>query len=161
VRDQASGVPPPPTQKNGNRVQGTANTSPSPSPRHNVRFAMQERPDSVGGASRVVRLREARHLVMLVGVETLGLKVKDLAKAIGRAASSANRINAEEQLAFTPASDQASIELRCTRSASSARFGQADARVSMIFAQPPPATWAAWSATVAKLRPQIFEHSNS
>lgn len=50
---------------------------------------------AVGGRSRADDVREARELVMLVGVEAMGLKVRELAKGIGRGAGSASRIYGE------------------------------------------------------------------
>jgi putative transposase len=51
--------------------------------------------EALGGKSRVEELQRGRELVMLVGVERCGLKVKDLAVAIGRGAGSASRLYAE------------------------------------------------------------------
>ena len=48
--------------------------------------------DALGGRSRGEELQRARELVMLVGVEQCGLKVKDLALVIGRGAGSASRL---------------------------------------------------------------------
>ncbi len=50
--------------------------------------------EALGGRSRADELQRARELVMLVGVEQCGLKVKDLAVVIGRGAGSASRIYA-------------------------------------------------------------------
>jgi REP element-mobilizing transposase RayT len=51
--------------------------------------------EALGGRSRGEELQRARELVMLVGVERCGLKVKDLAVVIGRGAGSASRLYAE------------------------------------------------------------------
>jgi hypothetical protein len=51
--------------------------------------------EALGGGSRAKRLQRARELVMLVGVELCGLKVKDLAVVIGRGAGSASRLHAQ------------------------------------------------------------------
>jgi REP element-mobilizing transposase RayT len=51
--------------------------------------------EALGGRSRVEQLQRARELVMLVGVEQCGLKVKDLALVIGRGAGTASRLYAE------------------------------------------------------------------
>lgn len=48
--------------------------------------------ESVAGRHGGGTLRQARQLVMLVGVEACGLKVRDLASVIGRGAGSASRI---------------------------------------------------------------------
>jgi REP element-mobilizing transposase RayT len=48
--------------------------------------------EALGGRSRGEELQRARELVMLVGVEQCGLKVKDLAVVIGRGAGSASRL---------------------------------------------------------------------
>ena len=48
--------------------------------------------EALGGGSRAEELQRARELVMLVGVEQCGLKVKDLAVVIGRGAGSASRL---------------------------------------------------------------------
>jgi hypothetical protein len=47
---------------------------------------------TLGGRCRGAELGRARELVMLVGVETCGLKVKDLAAEIGRDPGSASRL---------------------------------------------------------------------
>ncbi len=54
--------------------------------------------EALGGRSRGRELQRARELVMLTGVETCGLRVKDLAEVIGRGAGSASRL-------YTQASD--------------------------------------------------------
>jgi putative transposase len=51
--------------------------------------------EALGGRGRGEELQRARELVMLVGVEACGLKVKDLAAVIGRDASSASRLYAQ------------------------------------------------------------------
>jgi hypothetical protein len=51
--------------------------------------------EALGGRGRGEELQRARELVMLVGVEGCGLKVKDLASVIGRDASSASRLYAQ------------------------------------------------------------------
>jgi REP element-mobilizing transposase RayT len=51
--------------------------------------------EALGGTSRAGPLQRARELVMLVGVEQCGLKVKDLAVVIGRGAGTASRLYAE------------------------------------------------------------------
>ena len=51
--------------------------------------------EALGGRSRAEPLQRARELVMLVGVEQCGLKVKDLAVVIGRGAGSASRLYAQ------------------------------------------------------------------
>jgi chromosomal replication initiation ATPase DnaA len=51
--------------------------------------------EALGGRSRGEELQRARELVMLVGVERCGLKVKDLAVVIGRDAGSASRLYAQ------------------------------------------------------------------
>jgi REP element-mobilizing transposase RayT len=51
--------------------------------------------EALGGRGRGEELQRARELVMLVGVERCGLKVKDLAAVIGRGAGSASRLYAE------------------------------------------------------------------
>jgi len=51
--------------------------------------------EALGGRSRAEQLQRARELVMLVGVEQCGLKVKDLALVIGRGAGSASRLYSE------------------------------------------------------------------
>jgi len=51
--------------------------------------------EALGGRSRAEQLQRARELVMLVGVERCGLKVKDLALVIGRGAGSASRLYSE------------------------------------------------------------------
>lgn len=51
--------------------------------------------EALGGRGRGEELQRARELVMLVGVEGCGLKVKDLAAVIGRDASSASRLYAQ------------------------------------------------------------------
>jgi hypothetical protein len=51
--------------------------------------------EALGGRGRGEELQRARELVMLVGVERCGLKVKDLAVVIGRDASSAIRLYAQ------------------------------------------------------------------
>lgn len=48
--------------------------------------------EALGGRGRGEELQRARHLVMLVGVERCGLRVKDLAHVIGRDAGSASRL---------------------------------------------------------------------
>ncbi len=61
--------------------------------------------EALGGRSRAEHLQRARELVMLVGVEHCGLKVKDLAGVIGRGAGSASRLYSEAAAArrSTPA----------------------------------------------------------
>ena len=48
--------------------------------------------EAIGGRSRGEGLQRARQLVMLIGVERCGLRVKDLAAVIGRGAGSASRL---------------------------------------------------------------------
>jgi hypothetical protein len=70
------------------------------------------------GSRHTAQLVRARQLVMLVGVETCGLKVKDLAVAIGRNAGSASRIYGQatsrrrEDPAFAALAEQAIAALR-------------------------------------------------
>jgi REP element-mobilizing transposase RayT len=51
--------------------------------------------EALGGRGRGRELQRARELVMLTGVETCGLRVKDLAEVIGRGAGSASRLYAQ------------------------------------------------------------------
>jgi REP element-mobilizing transposase RayT len=51
--------------------------------------------EALGGRGRGEALQRARELVMLLGVEACGLKVKDLAVVIGRGAGSASRLYAQ------------------------------------------------------------------
>jgi REP element-mobilizing transposase RayT len=51
--------------------------------------------EALGGRGRGEELQRARELVMLVGVERCGLRVRDLAAVIGRDASSASRLYAQ------------------------------------------------------------------
>ncbi|HQT95258.1 MAG TPA: hypothetical protein PK435_11535 [Thermoanaerobaculaceae bacterium] len=51
--------------------------------------------EALGGRSQADELQRARELVMLVGIEQCGLKVRDLAVVIGRGAGSASRIYAK------------------------------------------------------------------
>jgi hypothetical protein len=51
--------------------------------------------EALGGRGRGEGLQRARELVMLLGVEACGLKVKDLAVVIGRGAGSASRLHAQ------------------------------------------------------------------
>jgi chromosomal replication initiation ATPase DnaA len=50
---------------------------------------------ALGGRRRGAELGRVRELVMLVGVETCGLKVRDLAAVIGRSPGSASRLYGE------------------------------------------------------------------
>jgi hypothetical protein len=83
--------------------------------------------EALAGRSRGEELRRARKLVMLVGVERCGLKVKDLAVVIGRGAGSASRLYAEAAAVrrtdsgFAATAERVTEALRKSRQKSSRR----------------------------------------
>jgi putative transposase len=83
--------------------------------------------EALGGRSRGEELQRARELVMLVGVEQCGLKVKDLAVVIGRGAGSASRLYTQAcgvrraDAAFAALAARVTHTLRKSRTRSSKR----------------------------------------
>lgn len=83
--------------------------------------------DALGGRSWGEGLQRARELVMLLGVEQCGLKVKDLAVVIGRGAGSASRLYAQAcgvrraDAAFAALAARVTHTLRKSRTRSSKR----------------------------------------
>ncbi len=77
--------------------------------------------EALGGKNRGEELQRARELVMLVGVEKCGLKVKDLAMVIGRGSGSASRLYTQASgvrrtdPAFAAIAEQATRTLRKRR----------------------------------------------
>jgi len=71
--------------------------------------------EALGGRSRAEALQRARRVVMLVGVERCGLKVKDLAAVIGRGAGTASRLYAEAAAARRTGPELAAIAERVSQ----------------------------------------------